>query len=76
MWFPNEGSLICPPGDSMIFDKKETGENELVATPDRRHNEEVADDSQEAETHLKDHQDHTLGAHVHLSSAKKQTRKR
>ena len=47
----------------------------MVARPDRRHNEEVADDAQEAETHLKDHQDHALGGHIHLS-AKIQTTER
>ena len=29
--FPDEGSLICPPGKSMIFHKKETEKNEFVA---------------------------------------------
>ena len=31
--FPDEGSLICPPGKSMSFHKKETEKNELVARP-------------------------------------------
>ena len=35
--FPDEGSLICPPGKSMIFYKKETRKMiELVARPGRR----------------------------------------
>ena len=29
----DEGSLICPPGTPMIFHKKETEKNELVARP-------------------------------------------
>ena len=32
--FPNEGSLICPPGKSMICYEKETEKNELVARPE------------------------------------------
>ena len=32
--FPDEGSLICPPGKSMIFYKKETEKNEVLARPD------------------------------------------
>ena len=32
--FPNEGSLICLPGKSMSFHKKETEKNELVARPE------------------------------------------
>ena len=31
--FPDEGSLICPPGRSMSFHKKETEKIELVARP-------------------------------------------
>ena len=31
--FPDEGSLICPPGKSMIFYKKETEKIELVPRP-------------------------------------------
>ena len=34
--FPDEGSLICPPGKSMSFHKKETEKIELVARPGRR----------------------------------------
>ena len=32
-YFPDEGSLICPPGKSMILYKKETEKIELVARP-------------------------------------------
>ena len=35
---PNEGSLICPPGKSMIFHKKETEKNELVTRPEASQN--------------------------------------
>ena len=39
--FPDEGSLICPPGKSMIFFyKTETQKNELVATPERYQDED------------------------------------
>ena len=31
--FPDEGSLICPPGKSMILHKKETEKIEIVARP-------------------------------------------
>ena len=31
--FSDKGSLICPPGKSMSFHKKETEKNELVARP-------------------------------------------
>ena len=33
-YFPEEGSLIFPPGKSMIFHRKQTEKNELVARPD------------------------------------------
>ena len=33
-YFLNEGSLICPPGKSTIFYKKETEKIELVARPE------------------------------------------
>ena len=35
---PNEGSLIGPPGKSMIFHKKETEKIELVARPEKNVN--------------------------------------
>ena len=32
--FPDEGSLICPPGKSMIFLQKGNGKIEIVTRPD------------------------------------------
>ena len=37
--FPDEGSLICPPGKSMIFDKKETEKN-LSQWPDLKNKQD------------------------------------